>query len=113
MKIEFDPDKSAKLDSDKSAKNVEKHGLPLDRLAGLDLAAGVIDLDTRRDYGEDRYVVTAPLEKRLHVGCFCIREGAFRVISLRKANDREVRRYERAQAEKAAKSATSPAAVDR
>jgi uncharacterized DUF497 family protein len=105
VKIEFDPDKSA--------KNVEKHGLHLGRFAGLDLDAGIIELDRRRPYGEDRYVVTAPLEKRLHVGCFCIRDGAFRIISLRSANDREVRRYERAQAEKAAKTATSPAAIDR
>jgi len=105
MKIEFDPDKSA--------KNVEKHGLSLEQFANLDLDAGVIEPDTRRDYGEDRYVVVAPLDDRLHVACFCIRVGMFRVISLRKANDREVRRYERAQAEKAAKAAAGRAAPDR
>jgi len=88
VEIEFDPAKSA--------RNVEKHGLPLDRFVDLDLEAGIVEPDTRRDYGEARYVVTAPLKGRLHVACFCIREGAFRVISLRKANDREARRYERA-----------------
>jgi uncharacterized DUF497 family protein len=74
-----------KFDQAKSEKNVEKHGLPLDRFADLDLDAGIIDPDTRRDYGEDRYVVTAPLEGRLHVACFCIRNGEFRVISLRES----------------------------
>ena len=42
----------------------------------------------------------ALLAGRLHAACFCIRGDAFRVISLRKASDREVRRYERAQAGK-------------
>ena len=91
MRIEFDPAKSA--------TNVEKHGLPLERFADLDLEAGIVTPDARRDYGEDRYLVTAPIEGRLHVACFCIRNDAFRVISLRKANDREARRYERAQKE--------------
>jgi hypothetical protein len=99
VKIEFDPGKSA--------KKAEKHGLPLDRFADLDLDAGIISLDTRRDYGEDRYVVTAPLEKPPHIGCFCIRDGAFKVISLRRANDREAERYERAQAEKATRPTTA------
>jgi uncharacterized DUF497 family protein len=88
VRIEFDPAKSA--------RNAEKHGFTLDRFADLDLDAGMIEPDTRRDYGEDRYVVIAPLGRRLHVACFCIRNGAFRVISLRKANDREAKRYERA-----------------
>ena len=85
----------------KSAKNVEKHGLSLDQFADLDLDAGVIRQDTRFDYGEDRYVVTALLDGRLHVACFCIRDGAIRVISLRKANTREERAYEKAPDETA------------
>jgi uncharacterized DUF497 family protein len=63
-RIEFDPAKSA--------KNVEKHGLPLERFAELDLEAAIVTPDTRRDYGEDRYLVTAPIAGRLHVACFCI-----------------------------------------
>jgi uncharacterized protein len=105
VKIEFDPVKSG--------RNVEKHGLPLERFADLDLDAGFFEADTRRVYGEDRYIVVAPLDDRLHVACFCMRGEAFRVISLRKANDREVRRYERVQAEKAAKAATDRPAFDR
>jgi uncharacterized DUF497 family protein len=97
VQIEFDPNKNE--------RNIEKHGLPLERFADLDLEAGIIEPDARRDYGEDRYRALAPLEGRLHVACFCIRGDAFRIISLRKANKREVKRYERAQAEKAAEAA--------
>ena len=79
--------------------------MPFERFVDLDLEAGLIEADKRRAYGEDRYLVAAPLDGRLHVACFCIRGAAYRVISLRKANDREVRRYERAQDEKAAKAA--------
>jgi uncharacterized protein len=94
LKIEFDPNKDA--------KNREKHGLSLDRFLDLDLEAGIVEPDARRDYGEDRYRALVLLEGRLHVACFSVRGDAFRVISLRKANDREVRRYERAQAERTA-----------
>ena len=93
MQIEFD--------AAKNERNFEKHGLPLERFADLDLDAGIVEPDARRDYGEDRYRALALLDGRLHVACFCIRGDAFRIISLRKANKREVRRYERAQAEKA------------
>jgi uncharacterized protein len=97
VEIEFDPKKSA--------KNAKERGLPFERFADLDLEAGAVTPDTRRDYGEDRYLVVAPLDGRLHVACFCIRSAAYRVISMRKANDREVRRYERNQKEKTPKAA--------
>ena len=97
MKIEYD--------LEKSAKNARERGLPFERFADLDLETGIIKPDTRQDYGEVRYLVAAPLDGRLHVACFCIRDGIYRIISLRKANDREVRRYERAQEERAAESA--------
>ncbi len=97
MIIEFDPSKDQ--------KNVNKHGLSLGRFVELEFRLGIIERDDRRDYGEQRYVALAFLKERLHAACFCVRGDTFRVISLRKANDREMRRYERAQEEKAAKAA--------
>jgi uncharacterized DUF497 family protein len=47
----------------------------------------------RRDYGETRYVAIGWLSERLHVLCFTTTDDGIRVISLRKANDREVKRY--------------------
>lgn len=88
VKIELDPAKSA--------KNLEKHGLPLERFADLDMDTAVIKPDTRHDYGETRYVAAAPLDGRLHIACFVIRGETYRAISLRKANKDERREYEKA-----------------
>ena len=53
--------------------------------------------DLRQDYGERRYVSTGYLRGRLCVVCWTLRQGRLRVISLRKANDREKKAYERAR----------------
>jgi uncharacterized DUF497 family protein len=52
VEIEFDPKKSA--------KNAKERGLPFERFADLDLEAGAVTPDTRRDYSEDRFLMTAP-----------------------------------------------------
>ena len=49
--------------------------------------------DTRREYGERRLRVLALLGDRLHAAVITYRNEAVHVISFRKANDREVRRY--------------------
>jgi uncharacterized DUF497 family protein len=46
---------------------------------------------TRKDYGETRYAALGPIEGRLHCVCFTIRGNKLRIISLRKANEREVK----------------------
>jgi uncharacterized DUF497 family protein len=51
--------------------------------------------DLRRDYGERRYLVLAKIAGRVHLMAFTPRGGYLRIISLRKANRREVRRYEK------------------
>jgi uncharacterized protein len=50
--------------------------------------------DDRRDYGERRLRVMALLGRRLHVAVITYRGDALHVISFRKANSREVKRYE-------------------
>ena len=50
--------------------------------------------DTRRIYGEARYQLTGQVEGRLFVVVYTHRHGEVRIISARKANQREVRRYE-------------------
>ena len=54
--------------------------------------------DVRRDYGETRLVATGLLDGRLHVLCFSRIDDGIRVISLRKANRREVMEYGQAKA---------------
>jgi hypothetical protein len=50
--------------------------------------------DRRRDYGEKRFVALGKIYHRVHVLVFTRCSSKVRIISLRKANAREVRRYE-------------------
>ena len=54
----------------------------------------VIQQDTRYVYGEDRYQLIGRIEGRLFVLVFTPRHDVIRIISARKANSREVTRYE-------------------
>ena len=83
-------------DPDKEDRNLAERGLSLDLAEYLDWATALIWEDTRKDYGERRYCVLGFIEERLHSLVFTPREGRPRVISLRKANMREVKRYEKA-----------------
>lgn len=86
MKIAFDPAKSA--------RNAEDRGLPFDLVAEFDWDRALLTEDTRFEYPERRFVGVGYIGDRLHVVCFTPIEGGIRVISFRKANDREARRYE-------------------
>jgi uncharacterized DUF497 family protein len=90
MRIEFDPVKSE--------WNRRNRGLPFERVADFDFLTAQMIVDTRRDYGEVRYVALGNLDNRLHVLCFTETAKGIRVISLRKANAREVQRYARFKA---------------
>ena len=59
----------------------------------------MIRVDDRRNYGEVRWRAFGPNNDRLHVLVYTIRNSSLRVISLRKANDREFDFYERAAEE--------------
>ncbi|GAA0565895.1 hypothetical protein GCM10008942_12850 [Rhizomicrobium electricum] len=54
--------------------------------------------DMRFAYPERRFVALGFLGERLHVLCFTPVPEGIRVISFRKANKREVRRYEQEKA---------------
>lgn len=78
-------------DDAKHAANRAKHGLSLAEAKRLDWAYGVNVVDERYAYGEVRVTRFAPLDGRLHVCVFTDRNGCLRIISLRKANQREIR----------------------
>jgi len=86
MRITYDP---AKND-----RNIAERGLSFELVAELDWDKAVAVEDTRKDYGERRLQVAARLENRLHIAVITIRGDAVHVISLRKANRKEVRLYE-------------------
>lgn len=52
--------------------------------------------DVRRDYGELREIGFAPLAHRVYCVVFVQQAQAFRIISLRRANSREVNDYDQA-----------------
>lgn len=82
-------------DAAKNDRNVAERGLAFDLVADLDWETALAEEDTRRAYGERRIRVLALLGGRLHAAVITYRNDAVHVISFRKANDREVRRYGR------------------
>mgnify|MGYP000606695633 CR=1 FL=1 len=86
MRIDYDPGKDA--------VNERKHGVSL-AYADQVLAdpSRVVVRDMRADYGEDRYVAYGMAEGRVWVCVYADWGDMIRAISVRKANDREQRRY--------------------
>ncbi len=80
-------------DTAKDLINKEKHGVSLTDAALLDWEAALIWQDTRRAYGETRMIALAPIGERLYCAVYVDREDDRRIISLRKANYREVIQY--------------------
>jgi uncharacterized protein len=85
MQLSFDPEKSE--------RNVQERGLAFTLVVDMDWATALIAEDTRRDCGERRYRVLACIGERLYALIFTPRAGLVHVISLRKANAREVKHY--------------------
>jgi len=83
-------------DPAKDARNVAERGLSLSFAEQLEWDTALIWEDDRKVYGERRYSVLGFIGDRLHSVVFTPRDGKPRVISLRKANKREVKRYEKA-----------------
>lgn len=54
----------------------------------------LVQADTRHSYAEVRYRLMGKIEQRLFVVIYTPRHDALRIISARKANDREVSHYE-------------------
>ena len=56
--------------------------------------------DQRWDYGEERFRAFGVIEEKVFVVVFTKRQKAIRIISARRANSREVKRYEKNGASK-------------
>ena len=86
MNIEFD--------TVKDATNIAKHGVSLTLAAKIEWSDVLCAPDTRRDYGEVREIGFTMIEQRLYVVVFVQRSAVMRILSLRKANSREVKLYD-------------------
>jgi uncharacterized DUF497 family protein len=80
-------------DEKKRRRTIEDRGIDFADVVRFDLLTAVIDPDLRRDYGEVRLLAPGMIDGRLHALCFTPRMGARRVISLRRANAREYRKW--------------------
>ena len=85
MQIEFDPVKDA--------GNRAKHGVSLTLAAELDWDAALVWVDDRFAYAEFRMIALAPTTGILYYVAFVDRASVRRIISLRRANRREVEHY--------------------
>ena len=81
------------FDTAKDAANQAKHGVSLALAEVLFAGPHVSMSDDRFDYGETREVAFGLINGRLFVCVYVDRGAQRRVISLRKANRREVKRY--------------------
>lgn len=87
MEIEFDPAKDA--------ANIASHGLALADAAEFDLAGAVVEVDDRKDYGETRFRAFGRMDGEGRCLVFTWRGDTIRVISYRRAHEKEMRRYGR------------------
>ena len=81
------------FDPAKNASNIASRGLSFELVEQMEWATALMVEDTRKAYGERRFQVLGFIGERLHAVVFTPREGKVHVISLRKANSREVKRY--------------------
>lgn len=84
-------------DEEKRQLNGIKHGVDFPTAVRVLLGETVVLEDTRRDYGEKRYLAYGRDQGRLLVVVFTVRDDAVRIISARKANARERRQHDRGQ----------------
>jgi uncharacterized DUF497 family protein len=80
-------------DERKRAVNLRKHGVDFAVIESFVWESAVSFQDTRKQHGETRYVAYGPISARLHCVVYTVRGRNIRIISLRKANRREVNRY--------------------
>ncbi len=85
LKIIFDPAKDA--------ANLKKHGLSLAEAGRLEWDTALTWLDARKDYGEHRLSALVLMQDRLFFLAFVDRADGRRIISPRKANQREALKY--------------------
>ncbi len=81
------------FDTEKRAKTLENRGLDFADAGAVFAGRTITVQDLRQDYGEDRYITAG------HLGGICVvlvwtpRDGARRVISMRRAHAKEEARW--------------------
>jgi len=89
---------SVSFDPSKDAANFAKHGVSLALAARLEWDSALTWPDTRRAYGEFRQCALGYVGLRLYFVAFVERGEGLRIISMRKANQREVKFHAQVEA---------------
>lgn len=85
IRVEYDPAKRS--------ATLRDRGLDMADAGGVFEGETITVEDDRRDYGETRYITVGFLADRMVFVAWTSREGARRIISMRKANAREQELY--------------------
>ena len=83
-------------DERKRHDNIRKHDADFTLMRDFDWDTALTRQDARRDYGEERSISIGYIGKRLYAVAWTPRDDKYRIISLRKANPREERIYDKA-----------------
>jgi len=83
-------------DEEKNKENIRKHELDFADAWEIFDAPMLVNLDTREDYGEDRWIGIGFLKTLVAVVVYTESEDVIRIISLRKALRHERARFEEA-----------------
>ena len=81
-------------DENKRIWTLLKHDVDFIDVEKFQWNSAKVTIDDRHTYNEERCGAIGFIEDRLHVTPFTLRDGSIRIISLRKANKREVDNYE-------------------
>ncbi len=82
-------------DENKNQLNIKKHTLNFEDSKEVLQNAHLLIKDIRYNYGESRYIAVGYLRKRLVIIVYTKRKDVYRIISMRKANEREQANYKK------------------
>lgn len=80
-------------DTIKNQRNIEKHGIDFIDAVRIFEHPTLTIVDNRRDYGEKRIAATGTVEDVILYVVYTIRDSVLRIISARRANRRERKKY--------------------
>jgi uncharacterized DUF497 family protein len=83
-------------DEAKRLRTLEERGLDFEAVMRFEFETAVTRPDLKKNYGEERFNSMGYLDGMLCNLCWTVRGKRFRIISLRKCNERERKKYEEA-----------------
>ena len=82
-------------DEAKRLANLRKHGIDFADIEEFGWDVALYEADESEEYGEERFLALGPFRGKIHLVVFTLRGLVTRIISVRKAEKKEVRKYEK------------------